>query len=100
METVELNMTIEDIIAELKDASDHEIKYGDIKNHYDEVMKRVVAFDMAIKSLKAWEKVQMELKTKRDEYSGRGLTGTAFGISRSMDSIEKHLSEWRGDTDG
>jgi hypothetical protein len=45
-------MTNEEAIKELKDASDSEVRYGDIKHHHDEVVKRVEAFDMAIEALK------------------------------------------------
>ena len=38
-------------IEELRDASDSEVRYGDTERHYDEVMKRVEALDMAIKAL-------------------------------------------------
>lgn len=51
------------------------------------------AIEMAIKSLEAWEKVKEELKAKRNEYSDCGLVGSALGISRSMDIIDKHLKE-------
>ena len=44
-------MTIDEAIQELKDASDSEVRYGDTDHHYDEVMKRIEAFDMAIKAL-------------------------------------------------
>jgi hypothetical protein len=44
-------MTIDEAIKELKDASDSEIRYGDTDHHYDEVMKRVEAFEMAIRAL-------------------------------------------------
>ena len=44
-------MTNAEAIKEIKDASDSEVRYGDIDNHYDEVMKRVEAFEMAIKAL-------------------------------------------------
>ena len=44
-------MTREEAINEIKDASDSEVRYGDIDNHYDKVMKRVEAFEMAIKAL-------------------------------------------------
>lgn len=45
-------MTTEEAIKELKDASDSEVRYGDTEHHYNEVMKRIEAFDMAIKALK------------------------------------------------
>ena len=45
-------MTNEEAIKELRDASDSEVRYGDKDNHYDKVMKRVEAFEMAIKALK------------------------------------------------
>lgn len=44
-------MTIDEAIEELRDASDSEVRYGDTEHHYDEVMKRVEALDMAIKAL-------------------------------------------------
>ena len=44
-------MTIEEAIKELRDASDNEVRYGDTDNHYNEVMKRIEAFDIAIKAL-------------------------------------------------
>jgi predicted amidophosphoribosyltransferase len=44
-------MTNEEAIKELRDASDSEVRYGDTKNHYDKVMKRVEALDLAIKAL-------------------------------------------------
>ena len=44
-------MTTEEAINELRDASDSEVRYGDTEHHYNEVMKRIEAFDMAIKAL-------------------------------------------------
>ena len=44
-------MTIEEAIKELRDASDNEVRYGDTDNHYNEVMKRIEALDMAIEAL-------------------------------------------------
>jgi NADH pyrophosphatase NudC (nudix superfamily) len=44
-------MTAEEAIKELRDASDNEVRYGDTEHHYNEVMKRIEAFDMAIKAL-------------------------------------------------
>ena len=44
-------MTIEEAIKELIDASHEEVKYGDKENHYKEIMKRIDAFDIAVKSL-------------------------------------------------
>ena len=44
-------MTPQEAIQELKDASDSEVRYGDTEYHYNDVMKRVEAFDMAIKAL-------------------------------------------------
>ncbi len=51
-------MTNEEAINEIKDASDREVRYGDTKNHYDEVMKRIDAFDMAIKALKVMQGIE------------------------------------------
>ena len=45
-------MTNEEAIIEIKNASDSVVRYGDTKHHYDEVKKRVAAFDMAIEAIK------------------------------------------------
>lgn len=44
-------MAPEEAIRELKDASDAEVRYGDIEHHYDDIINRVKAFDVAIKVL-------------------------------------------------
>ena len=44
-------MTIEEAIKELRNASDEEVRYSDIEHHYNEVMKRIEAFELAIKVL-------------------------------------------------
>ena len=55
-------MTTEEAIKELREASDSEVKYGDTEHHYNEVMKRIEAFDMAIKALEQ----QPDVKTIYD----------------------------------
>ena len=50
-------MTIEEAIKEIKDASYSEARYGDKDNHHDEVIKRIDAFDMAIKALNQLERI-------------------------------------------
>lgn len=44
-------MTTEEAIKEIKEASNEEVRYGDTEHHYNEVMKRIEAFDLAIKVL-------------------------------------------------
>lgn len=44
-------MTLDEAIKELREASDSEVRYGDKEHHYNEVMRRVEAFDMAIEAL-------------------------------------------------
>lgn len=44
-------MIPEEAIIELRDASDNEVRYGDTEHHYNEVMKRIEALDIAIKAL-------------------------------------------------
>lgn len=44
-------MEKEEAIKEIKNASDEEVRYGDIEHHYEDVMKRVEAFEMAIEAL-------------------------------------------------
>lgn len=70
-------MTNEEAIKELRDASDSEVRYGDTKNHYDKVMKRVEAFDIAIKAL-------MELKN----------------YQKARDEINQEIINWNDIDDG
>ena len=60
-------MTTEEAIKELKDASDSEVRYGDTKRHYDEVMKRIEAFDMAIKALEEVSRLPEKLHREREQ---------------------------------
>lgn len=71
-------MTIEEAIKELRDASDNEVRYGDTDNHYNEVMKRIEAFDIAIKALEQTRWIPcIERLPKTDEdvlvTNGRGV---------------------------
>lgn len=54
-------ITPEEAIKELREASDSEVRYGDTKHHYDEVMKRVEALDLAIKALETQERLTQML---------------------------------------
>lgn len=65
-------MTIDEAIKEIKDASDSEVRYGDKEHHYNEVMKRVEAFDLAIKAL---EQQSRDCKTCKHSDNGN-CTGT------------------------
>lgn len=60
-------MITEEAIKELREASDSEVRYGDIDNHYDEVMKRVEAFDMAIKALEEVSRLPENLHREREQ---------------------------------
>lgn len=63
-------MTAEEAIKELREASDSEVRYGDTKHHYDEVIKRVAAYDMAIKALEQtrWIPVSERLPEEKGNY--------------------------------
>lgn len=60
-------MITEEAIKELREASDSEVRYGDTDNHYDEVMKRVEAFDMAIKALEEVSRLPENLHREREQ---------------------------------
>lgn len=83
-------MTIEEAIKEIKEASDSEVRYGDKEHHYNEVMKRVEAFDMAIQALEqqpcenaiSRQAVLMEI----DKY----LCGVPF-LEKGIDVVIKEL---------
>lgn len=48
-------MTVKEAIEEIKNASDREVSHGDVERHFDDVMKRVEAFKMAISALEKQE---------------------------------------------
>ena len=56
-------MTKKEAIKELRDASDAEVRYGDTEHHYDEVMRRVEAFEKAIQELEKPERQHSYRKT-------------------------------------
>lgn len=60
-------MTPEEAIKELREASDSEVRYGDTERHYNEVMKRVEAFDMAIKALEEVSRFPENLHREREQ---------------------------------
>ena len=45
------------------------------------------------KDINVLNKIKEELKVDKNKYSKSGLIGTASGISRSMDVIDKYLAE-------
>ena len=53
-------ISIDEAIQEIRNASDSEVRFGDTENHYDEVMKRVLAFKMAIDVLQQYKKESEE----------------------------------------
>lgn len=44
-------MTNEEAIKEIQDASDYEVRHGDIEHHYEDIMRRVEAFEKAVNAL-------------------------------------------------
>ena len=80
-------MTAEEAIIEIKDASDSEVRYGDTKHHYSEVVKRVEAFDMAIKAL---EQQTCEDCISRKDTLDAIETWDKFGVN-----AEQKLVRWQ-----
>lgn len=83
-------MTNEEAINELRDASDNEVRYGDTDNHYNEVMKRVEAFDVAIKVL--------EHKPCEDCISRQKAIDAIDALYLDGDSSVSYLADAKGDT--
>jgi hypothetical protein len=48
-------MTREDAIKEIQDASDYEVRHGDIEHHHEEIMRRVEAFEKAVNALQKYK---------------------------------------------
>ena len=44
-------MTNEEAIKEIQDASDYEVRHGDIEHHHEDIMRRVEAFEKAVNAL-------------------------------------------------
>lgn len=75
-------MTNEEAIKELKDASDSEVRYGDTDHHYDEVMKRVEAFDLAIKALEQQPCEDCISRKAVDDYIVKLMSGYLYEEER------------------
>ncbi len=75
-------MTNEEAIKELREASDNEVRYGDTEHHYNEVMKRIEAFDMAIKALESWDKYSDKLWKKAYD------RGFSDGVKEGIKAME------------
>ena len=60
-------MTDKEAIIEIKDASDCEVRHGDIEHHYAEIERRVEAFEMAVKALEAKEEVIKKFEELRED---------------------------------
>ena len=98
-------MTKEEAIKELRDASDSEVRYGDKDNHYDKVMKRVEAFDMAIKALEqepVLDKMRAEIE-ELDIYYDNDYFSTnncpMYKCNEVLLIIDKYKAESEANTD-
>lgn len=60
-------MTDKEAIIEIKEASNSEIRYGDVEHHYAEIERRVEAFEMAINALEAKEEVIKKFEELRKD---------------------------------
>ena len=83
---------------------DYSVSYNMQKTAKDceacaEIYEQLVSWLKELKKYReVWVDVREELKVKRNEYSDCGLVGISSGISRSMDIIDKHLSEVQDET--
>lgn len=73
-------MTREEAIKEIRDASDLEVRHGDIDRHYKEIENRVEAFDMAIKALEVANKLEKLINDPLVKASGSVSTAKIRGI--------------------
>ena len=67
-------MTSEEAIKEIQDASDYEVRHGDIEHHYEDIMRRVEAFEKAVNALQKepkWIPVSERLPEPYGEREGR-----------------------------
>lgn len=48
-------MTNEEAIKEIQDASDYEVRHGDIEHHHEDIMRRVEAFEQAVNALQKYK---------------------------------------------
>lgn len=96
----------DEVIKELQDAIDSEIKYGDMKYHYNEVMRRIEAFHTAINALELCDKIIAQLDDEEEfayadfesyanEYGFDECIDDFFhrGIQRAIEVIKKGLKK-------
>ena len=84
-------MTIDEVIKELREASDSEVRYGDTYNHYDEVMKRVEAFDLAIKALEQTRWIPCSERLPEEE--SHVLVSSILGVTSAY--YDKDSEFWK-----
>jgi hypothetical protein len=79
-------MTNEEAIKEIQDASDYEVRHGDIEHHHEDIMRRVEAFEQAVNALqkcKTWIPVSERLPEENGGYLvtvKRGYVTTALWL--------------------
>lgn len=82
-------MTIEEAIEQLKlTRAANKCNYAD-KYILD-------AFDMAIRSLEAWEKIRAEIGKESEVKTLQLRWGEAMGLNKAIEIIDNHLEELRG----
>jgi hypothetical protein len=79
-------MTLDEAIKEIKDASDSEVRYGDKEHHYDEVMKRIEAFDLAIRALRATDPSRLTMAESED-CTSEEVADIILSIARNLEHI-------------
>ena len=78
-----------------------EVYCNDLQKHFTVTESRPAGCDMIeyegtkveVKDIKVLNKIKEELNVNKNKCSECGLIGTASGISRSMDVIDKYLAE-------
>ena len=108
-------MTNEEAIKEIQDASDYEVRHGDIEHHYEDIMRRVEAFEKAVNALqkyKTWIPTSERLPEENGGYlvtvMGKYIT-TALWVGNAenwskitawMPLPEPYKEDMRGGEDG
>lgn len=73
------------------------LKKGSLSDSEVEAERFNEAYNMAIKSLEAWEKVREEIKSLSNSVYNATEFNKSRGLDIALEIINEHLSEVRGD---
>lgn len=88
-------MTNEEAIREIQDASDYEVRHGDIEHHHEDIMRRVEAFEKAVNALQqepVLDKIRAEIANLDDaDYDYEGYYKAVTDVLQIIDKYKAEM---------